>query len=102
MFNRYKKLQNQINNLKDSNKHLNNELHELMDTVNDHYKFKVLYKPRLDWAFMFNPEVIEKYFFDKETAIEFVKDNLSNKDEPIILDLKTGKTVDFIQLKEKK
>lgn len=102
MFNRYKELEYRINDLQKANDKFRDELYKLKNTIDSHYKFKVLYKPRYDWAFMFNPEVIEKYFFDKETAIEFVKDNLSNKDEPIILDLKTSKAVDFIQLKEKK
>lgn len=100
MFNKYKELEYRINDLQKANDKFRDELYELKNTVKDHYKFKVLYKP--SWFFMFKPTVTEKYFFDKETAIEFVKDNLSNKDEPIILDLKTGKAVDFIQLKEKK
>lgn len=93
MFNKYKELEYRINDLQKANDKFRDELYELKNTVKDHYKFKVLYKP--SWFFMFKPTVTEK-------AIEFVKDNLSNKDEPIILDLKTGKAVDFIQLKEKK
>lgn len=96
MFNRYKELEYRIKDLQKANDKFIKELYKLKNTVDSHYKFKVLYKKRLDWTFMFNPEVIEKYFFDKETAIEFAKDKLSNKEEPIILDLKTGKAVDFI------
>ncbi|OSP86976.1 hypothetical protein B9W73_08630 [Lactococcus lactis] len=96
MFNKFKKLEYRINDLQKANNKFRDELYELKHTINDHYKFKVLYKPKLDFAFMFNPKIIEKYFFDKDSAIEFVKDNLSNKEEPILLDLKTGKTIDFI------
>lgn len=96
MFNKYKELEYRINDLQKANDKFRDELYKLKNTVDSHYKFKVLYKSRIDWAFMLNPEVIEKYFFDKETAIEFAKDNLSKKNEPILLDLKTGKTIDFI------
>ncbi len=103
MFNKYKKLKNQINNLKDSNKCLNNELYDLKNTVSNHYKFKILFNLKVtDYYGNEGYKFSVMFFFDKETAIEFVKDNLSNKDEPIILDLKTGKAIDFIQLKEKK
>lgn len=50
MFNKFKKLEYRINDLQKENDKFRDELYELKNTVKDHYKFKVLYKP--NWFFV--------------------------------------------------